>query len=323
MRKLIYTLSLVGGLLSASTLHAQGIFSTAELSRSSRSISMGGITSVSGPNAFSVYENASAVAFSDKKLEAGAMYKPWAKQSTRDMSRDNLLIDAAAYYSLDEENKLLLGAGYFAPGGNDLFQMDPSGNFIGDRVKPKYLSVQAGYARRLSSAWGVSAVLDYAYWNPGITGTAHAIGIDLGVTYRLFWKPENGYLDIALKAAGWGVAIADEGDYKLPGLLAVGALWHKPFGENHRLNLEAEAGYRCMDESALRAAVGCEYSYRDFLFVRCGYSYTDLYSSLNSYGTVGAGVRVLSRVQLDFSYLLAKGESPFKDTYAIGFCVLF
>lgn len=67
MRKLIYTLSLVGGLLSASTLHAQGIFSTAELSRSSRSISMGGITSVSGPNAFSVYENASAVAFSDKK----------------------------------------------------------------------------------------------------------------------------------------------------------------------------------------------------------------------------------------------------------------
>lgn len=74
MRKLIYTLSLVGGLLSASTLHAQGIFSTAELSRSSRSISMGGITSVSGPNAFSVYENASAVAFSDKKLEAGAMY---------------------------------------------------------------------------------------------------------------------------------------------------------------------------------------------------------------------------------------------------------
>lgn len=71
MRKLIYTLSLVGGLLSASTLHAQGIFSTAELSRSSRSISMGGITSVSGPNAFSVYENASAVAFSDKKLEAG------------------------------------------------------------------------------------------------------------------------------------------------------------------------------------------------------------------------------------------------------------
>lgn len=26
MRKLIYTLSLVGGLLSASTLHAQGIF---------------------------------------------------------------------------------------------------------------------------------------------------------------------------------------------------------------------------------------------------------------------------------------------------------
>lgn len=82
---------------------------------------MGGITSVSGPNAFSVYENASAVAFSDKKLEAGAMYTPWAKQSTRDMSRDNLLIDAAAYYSLDEENKLLLGAGYFAPGGNDLF----------------------------------------------------------------------------------------------------------------------------------------------------------------------------------------------------------
>lgn len=103
---------------------------------------------MSGPNAFSVYENASAVAFSDKKLEAGAMYTPWAKQSTRDMSRDNLLIDAAAYYSLDEENKLLLGAGYFAPGGNDLFQMDPSGNFIGDRVKPKYLSVQAGYARR-------------------------------------------------------------------------------------------------------------------------------------------------------------------------------
>lgn len=100
-------------------------------------------------------------------------------------------------------------------------------------------------------------------------------------------------------------------------------MWHRPLAKNHQLNLGAEANYRCLDEPGLRASVGGEYGYRDFLFVRCGYAYSGQYSRLNSYATVGAGVLLLSRVQLDFSYLLARKESPYKDTYAIGLSVLF
>lgn len=323
MRRFIYTLCLAGCLSGATALHAQGIFATSELNRSPRSIAMGGLTAAVGSNAFSVYENASAAAFSDRKVEAGILYSPWALQGTRDMDRNNLLVSAAAGYSLSADNKLLLGICYFAPGGNDLFPTDAEGNVAGDRLKPKYMSVHAGYARRLSSSWGVSAVLNYAHWNPGINGSANAVGLDLGATYRLPLKSEGAYLDVALKAAGWGAVIADEGDYRLPGILAAGAMWHRPLAKNHQLNLGAEANYRCLDEPGLRASVGGEYGYRDFLFVRCGYAYSGQYSRLNSYATVGAGVLLLSRVQLDFSYLLARKESPYKVTYAIGLSVLF
>lgn len=323
MKNIVHTISLACGLLCAPLLNAQGIFSTSELYKSPRSLAMGGITTASGPNAFSVYENASATAYSDRKAEAGIMYSPWAKNATSNMERNNLLINAAAYYSLDTTNKLLLGVAYFAPGGNDLYPTDNEGNITGDKLKPKFLSVHAGYARRLSSAWGVSAILNYANWNPGINGSANAIGIDLGANYRLQLNPAASYLDIALKAAGWGGVIADEGDYKLPGIVAASVMWNRPFAPKHRVNLGGEIDYRCLDEHAFKASAGAEYSYNDFLFVRCGYAYTDQYSELNSYATIGAGVRVLSRVQADFSYLLANNDSPYKNTYAIGISILF
>lgn len=323
MRNLIHTISLAGGLLCTSLLNAQGIFSTSELYKSTRSIGMGGITAVSAPNAFSIYENASSTAYSDRKVEAGVMYSPWAKNSTNNMERNNLLINAAAYYSLDADNKLLLGIGYYAPGGNNLYPTDNEGNITGDRLKPQYMSVHAGYARHLSSAWGISAVVNYAHWNPGYDGSANAIGIDLGTTYRLQLDADASFLDVALKATGWGGVVSDEGDYKLPGIIAAGILWNKPVAEKHQVNVGGEIGYRCLDEQALRASAGAEYSYNSFVFVRCGYSYTNLYSNLNSYATVGAGIRLLSHIQMDFSYLLAKNESPFKNTYAIGLSVLF
>lgn len=323
MRNIIHTISLIAAMLYTSQLNAQGIFSTSELCKSPRSIALGGITSASGPNAFSIYENASATAYSNRKVEAGVMYTPWARNSTQNMKRNNLLVNAAAYYSLDTKNKVLLGAAYFAPGGNDYYPIDNEGNIAGSRLKPRYLSVHAGYARRLSSAWSVSAILTYANWNPGTDGKANAIGIDLGTTYRLQLKPEKSYLDIALKTAGWGGVIAEEGDYKLPGIVAAGAMWHRAFTQKHQINAGFEIGYRCLDEHALKASAGAEYSYNNFLFARCGYAYTDQYSDLNSYVTVGAGVRILSRIQMDFSYLLAKNESPYKNTYAIGLSVLF
>lgn len=49
MRNLIHTISLAGGLLCTSLINAQGIFSTSELYKSTRSIGMGGITAVSAP----------------------------------------------------------------------------------------------------------------------------------------------------------------------------------------------------------------------------------------------------------------------------------
>lgn len=52
MRNLIHTISLAGGLLCTSLLNAQGIFSTSELYKSTRSIGMGGITAVSAPTHF-------------------------------------------------------------------------------------------------------------------------------------------------------------------------------------------------------------------------------------------------------------------------------
>lgn len=322
--KSVYTY-LAGVLLSfgcASTLNAQSIFSISELNRSVRSVGMGGTSGVTDANAFSIYDNASKAAFSNKKVEFGVQYSPWAKNLTDGMDSDNLMLNVGGYYSLDESNKLMLGVTYYAPGGNDMFETDMDGNVIGGKIEPSYISASVGYARRIGDDWGVSAAVNYALWNPGVGDKISAAGVDLSATRR-FTMGHSDFFDLSFKASGWGAAFTDLDGYKLPGLVSVGALYNKNLAEKHSLGLAVDLGARCLDESAFNASAGVEYDFNKLVFVRGGYHYTSHENDYNGFASLGAGVRLFKTVQADFTYLLAGSDSPLKNTFMVGLNVIF
>ena len=303
-------------------MNAQNIFSISDYNKSTRSLGMGGVSSAMDANAFSIYDNASKAAFSEKRLEAGFQYSPWAKNLTDGMDRDNLLLNFAGYYSLNASHKLLLGVSHFTLGGNKMFEMDDQGNVIGDELKPKFFTISAGYAGKLSDEWGLGAVLNYSMLNLGVGDKISALSVDLSATRRWNFSSAD-YLDISARAAGWGGALSQGSDYKLPGYLTVSGLYNKSFQEKHTLRTGVDLGVRCLNESTFKASAGLEYIFNETLFLRGGYSFNSTDNEENGFASFGAGLRVFKTVQVDASYLLAGDESPLKNTFMVGLNVMF
>lgn len=321
MKSLRYLLCLAA-LLGVSYSGAQGIFSIEEQFRSVQSTGLGGVSNVNGANAFSVYENSSSAALSEKKFELGLQYSPWAKNLTKGMDRDNLMMNAAGYYSINDNNKILAGFSYYAPGGNKMYMVDENGNILGDEIRTKYFSFNIGYAYRINNNLGVSAGVSYANWNDGFNGNSNMVAFDLGVTDRIMFKSGNRFIDIAFRMNGWGITTGLEG-YKTPGFVSIGGMYNSRLAEKHLVRVGSMLEYRCLDETGFRASFGGEYGFNDILFLRAGYNFVNDYNKQNGFTSLGVGTRILDKVQIDFAYLMANKESQLKNTYMIGASILF
>lgn len=319
MRKIKYLLS-IAILASVELCNAQGIFSIEEQFRGAQSTGMGGVSIVNNANAFSIYENSSAVVLSERKTEFGLQYSPWAKNLTKGMDRDNMMINAGGYYSLNSKHKLLAGISYFLPGGNKMYMIDDKGNITGNEIRSKYISVNLGYAYRIKENLGVSAGVSYANWNDGFNDKVGFVSFDLGLTNRIALRHDKRFIDIAFRMNGWGYTTESKG-YKAPGFISVGGMFNSKDIEKHLFRIGTMLEYRCLDEPGLRFSVGGEYGFNDVLFVRGGYNVVNKYSKENSFGSLGLGAKILDRYQLNITYLLANKESQLKNTYLVGIAI--
>lgn len=321
MRKIRYLLG-VAFIASINYSYAQGVFSIEEQFRSAQSLGMGGLSIVNEANAFSVYENSSAVAFSEKKVEIGLQYSPWAKELTKGMDRDNLMMNTAGYYSINDKHKVLAGFSYYAPGGNKMFNVDENGNVVGDEIRSKYISFNIGYSYRINDNLGVSAGVNYANWNDGFNTSVGFTSLNIGLTNRFNLKSDKSFIDVAFRMNGWGV-ITEADSYKAPGFISLGAMFNSKQIDKHMFRVGAMLEYRCLDQSGLRVSLGGEYGFNDLLFVRGGYNFVDKYNNMNGYGTVGFGVKIVDKCRIDLSYLLTNKESQLRNTYMVGLEFMF
>lgn len=315
IKKIIYIALFLGVIPKA---YSQGAFSYSELNKSPQGLAMGGLSTAADANAFSVFDNASSVSFSDKTFEAGVLYSPWAKEGTSDMDRDNLLINVGGYYRANDKNSVLVGFSYYAPGGNKMYITDENGNITGDEIRSRYLSIDLGYAYRINELWSVSATGRYVNWRIVSSDLVEAVSFDVALMRR-FELNNWGKIDASLKLSNWGTMISGDNrdNYELPGSVSVGGLWSASFAEKHSVKVGVEAGYRLMDTKALHASAGAEYGYGDFVFVRGGYNFSEYDTKNLSYASAGIGGKY-KMVRIDASYLIASSNSPLKNTFMIG-----
>lgn len=315
VKKIIY-IALFLGIIPKS--YSQGVFTYSELNKSAQGLAMGGLSTAVDANAFSVFDNASSVSFSDKTFEAGVLYSPWAKGGTSGMDRNNLLINAGGYYKANEKSSVLLGFSYFAPGGNKMYITDENGNLTGDEISSRYLSLDLGYAYRINDLWSVSATGRYINWRIVSSELVEAVSFDVALMRR-FELNSLGNIDASLKLSNWGTMISGEkrDNYELPGSVSVGGLWSASFAEKHGVKVGVDAGYRLLDTKALHVSAGAEYGFSDFIFVRGGYNFSGYDTKNLSYASAGIGGKY-KMVRVDASYLFADSNSPLNNTFMVG-----
>lgn len=279
-----------------------------------RSAAMGDVGTALSPGAFSVYHNAAATLFSAEKGAVAYSYTPW----MRDLVSGNTLNSFGGFYKIGDKQSIVAGFRSFTH--SDMNVSDENGNII-EKFTPKEWSLDLGYSRLLMKDLSMALTFHYIHSDMGSyngTDAGSAVAFDLGIYYR--------HKTALLDSATWsvGLQVANIGSkvkyldtkYDLPGKIKLGGAIHLPFNENHILNCALDLDYQIIPSGStnFQAGIGAEYMCMKYAAVRAGYHLGDKDKGYDSYGTLGCGVRFY-HIQGDFSYLLAKSDSPLKNTF--------
>ncbi len=160
------------------------------------------------------------------------------------------------------------------------------------------LLLQAAYARPVAPGLSAGAALK-VFESVLAEYSSHGAAVDLGLRYQTPWTPLA--LGAVLQNLGGMTAFESEAD-ALPLGLRVGAdLQVRPWGE-HAVDLLADANLPLAGDDPVQMSLGLEYGFKEFLFLRGGYRFTDQLGALS----LGAGLR-WGNVGLDYAY------QPFSD----------
>jgi len=295
-----------------------------------------GNTGIAGDgDVYSIFHNPAKYAFGESDGGIGVYYNPWFGSYAGGLS----LSGAVGFYRW-QQNSFSAGFRYFSYGEMELTDDEA---VVLSQVRPYELAAEVAYALQLSPSWAGSATFRYIHSYLGRLSRegnddrkgADAYAVDVSFVYRSrFSQGRN-------KGLRWGAGIrlenmgtkliyrrGDDG-YYLPSLLKVGAslTWSnrihqfvflcdlgkwmvtdKAQDNRNRNAFNAMAvSFREFAVKMLIPGVGMEYDFREFLHLRCGYSYqhpdvgNQRFLSFGCGGTWhGAGV--------DFAYVCYTGK---------------
>ncbi len=279
--------------LSFFGLKAQSVTSV-EINPDARSAGMASSTIASDANAFSIFDNMSAVSFADSRFALSYAYNT--------ESGSTALHSVAGYYKLNSKHSLAIGVRYL-----DMEEYETTDDgIIYKTVSPYDAIADIGYAFAINGSLSVGANLRYVNSKLGTTA-ADAFGFDAGVYYRRnAWSAA-----LTVNNLGTKVDYGDGGDF-MPAGVNAGGSYRFDFAEKHRITGTLQAGYRFLPESAsyFGGGVGLEYTYNDMFALRGGYRMADddSRSLLGNYASAGCGVYV-GPVAVDFAWLFLSNAS--------------
>ena len=220
------------------------------ISPDARSAGMGEAGIAIAPDANAVFWNLSKLPFAEQQTGISATYTPW----LRDIIGDMYLASVAGYHKLDDQQAIGGSLRYFSLGSMQF--RTSAGNEMGS-VKARELSLDLGYARKLSDNWSIGGALRYIYSNLGnamsaegqgkLYKPAHAVGADLSFTYHKALQQKNnvdgGALDfgVVLSNLGTKISYSSEGDKQfIPANLGIGAAYTHAADDRNKITFAAD-----------------------------------------------------------------------------------
>lgn len=212
------------------------------ISPDARAGGMGDLGIATSPDANASFWNQAKVPFATQKASLGVTYTPW----LRDLGlNDVYLASLAGYYQL-ADNQAISASFRFFNLGNIQFT-DVAGNDL-QTFRPRELSIDAGYSRKLSDKIGVGVALRFIYSslaNGSIGGSSvvykpgTAVSGDLSFYYNGLNETGTGITAGAVMS-NLGTKIAYTNDAKgkdyIPANLGLGAMYHKAIDETNKIS---------------------------------------------------------------------------------------
>ncbi len=310
-----------------------------------------GETGIATPaDAASMYWNLSKLPFAGPRSAVGVYYTPW----LRDVTQGMYLLDLSGYHRTDSLQAIAGSVRYFNLG--DFALQDKNGNLL-QTARPYELSVDVGYARKLSDRFSLGLAFRYinsTLTNGSVDGTVYKAGeafaADLSMYYNGVSKDGNGFsAGLALSNLGSRISYTNNATAKdyLPANLGIGGAYTTVVNEDHTIVLAADinkllvpaipgdsaglARYysesltdswtKSFEHISCQYSAGVEYSYRGLFSARAGY-----YSSGKEMGdrkgfTAGLGLRY-AVWGIDLSYQVPSGSgagrNPLSNTLRFG-----
>lgn len=294
-----------------------------------RTAGMGNASIATSGGAYSIFNNAASSLFDQDLFEVGFSYAPW----MRDVRSGYDLMAFGGYYSFNQKHSLAFGTRFYrepkiSPDSSDypFFPTDENNNPLGgtlESFRPLSLSADLAYGYRINRYLGLSLTARYIRSTYGDFLQNDAIDFDLAAYARIPLNRmlEGAWVSTGLKVANVGFALGDS-HLDLPTSVSVGGALFAPIRDAHSLEASLDLGYRFSPSltKSFGMGVGVEYVLMQLLSIRGGYHVADSHGY--NYGTVGAGLRFM-HVQLDFSWLFAAKECPWRNTYQLGVGLYF
>lgn len=260
--------------------------------------------------AFASYGNVAAVPFADKKADVAASFTLW---SPSDPLAKMNCIGVGGAFKAGERIGIAVGGNYDMGSAYDVF--DEFGIRQGS-FKTSFMSFSAGVGVKVHEMLSVGANLRYASRALASGYKPQAFAADAYLMFK--WKG----LGVTAGVSSVGAVIGSDADqnkyadsFNMPSSATLGVGYTHCFAEKHKLQGDIDFDYYFT--KALNLRTGVEYAFKDMLFVRAGYNFSNG-GFIPSHASIGLGVKFYG-VHLDAAYLT--GNGPIKNTisFSLGY----
>ncbi len=270
-------------------------FEIPHLSPDAKVLGMGGLSMTARSASHALYNNAATAAFS---------HTPF--------------LISSSYYRQGKTDAYAVTGAFCFGNGNALQAGWRQYLYVGDS---KDTSIDLGYSRRIGQQFAIGVVGRYMHQKREEV-KVNALAVDLSAAYEVPIRNLGSYstLRTGLKVSNIGGYLSDV-DYALPLNVTAGVALDMHLTDEHEITVGTDMGYYCRPQSVrgYHMSVGAEYNLMQLIQIRGGYHYGEKEEAYcPSYATVGAGLRFL-HIRVDFAYVFAKKDNPFRDTYSLSF----
>lgn len=274
--------------LSAATLTAQTLPSLT-LNLDPAVVAQGSAGVASDAGAYSLKNNVAAMSLADEtfavQIGAGLWQPSYANYKA---------IDAGAMYRIGDKLGVGLDFNYLMM--PEYSGITGGGSDIRDSAfSPNEISVALGASYAFIDFLSAGITLRYAGSSLAPEAKATVFGADLGIYFK-----KNG-ISAGLSVNNIGTTVKyTETAYPQPSMVKAGVGYVLGLGTSE-IGFSAEADM--MFAGGFMAGAGCEYSFKDLLFVRAGYHYGNSVNVVPSFASVGLGLKLFG-AELNFAYIL-------------------